>query len=66
MCPLYSRGLGIRDLQDFNYAMVGKKAWILWREGIRDENYLKNGGSLWIWHMTRKYFPSGNFMNTRT
>lgn len=63
--PLHSGGLGIRDLLTFNIALVRESSRQLWIENVNVDDYLKNGYSLWAFHMAKKYFHDGDFMQAK-
>lgn len=44
---------------------MDKYAWNLWTTNVISNDYLKRGGYLWIFYMTRKYFSHGDFMQAK-
>lgn len=58
---LHSGGLGIRDLQVFNYRMWRKRAWKV----LLTNDQAKHDLSPWCFHMKRKYFPNTNLILAR-
>lgn len=65
MSPLLCGGLGIKDMEIFNFVMLGKRVWALLQEGWRTQHASNHTTTWWENHMCKKYFPGGDFMKAK-